>query len=389
MTRQPDLIDDLLARGADIDARRADGARPIQLTNGDYGYRGWRDVPAGVTVTPRQVLDHLRLRGAFCDICTAAAIGDLERVRALLDQDSTLANRPSDYVTYYAASGTPLRNASAGGHLSIVKLLLERGADPNLREEGIAPRGHALYSAAAQGHYDIAELLLEHGAYPNPEVESSADALTRAMERNDERMVRLLASYGAARSLHMLGYYGDVVTAAAMLAARPELADDPAALENAASEGHEAFVRLLLRVRPDLATRIAVGVAASGPQSGPRPRELVELLFAHGMNPNFQTWLGITPLHRFAERGDLESANLFLDHGADPDIRDEEYRSTPLGWAARNGQTRMARLLLERGAASALPDDPPWASPLVWARRRGHLDIVNLLQSSSSGTRDP
>jgi hypothetical protein len=39
MTRQLDAIDELLARGADINAQRMDGARPIHLTNGDY-YRG-------------------------------------------------------------------------------------------------------------------------------------------------------------------------------------------------------------------------------------------------------------------------------------------------------------------------------------------------------------
>src|SRR5438132_13955507 len=36
MTRQLDMIDALLARGADINARRPDGAAPIQLSNGDY-----------------------------------------------------------------------------------------------------------------------------------------------------------------------------------------------------------------------------------------------------------------------------------------------------------------------------------------------------------------
>jgi hypothetical protein len=36
MTRQVEIIDELLARGADIEAVRSDGARPIQLTNGDY-----------------------------------------------------------------------------------------------------------------------------------------------------------------------------------------------------------------------------------------------------------------------------------------------------------------------------------------------------------------
>ena len=47
-------------------------------------------------------------------------------MRALLDEDPTLANRPSDYVTYYACSGTPLRNAAGGGHRAVVELLLER-----------------------------------------------------------------------------------------------------------------------------------------------------------------------------------------------------------------------------------------------------------------------
>jgi len=197
MTRQIDVIDELLSRGADINARRQDGAHPIQLTNGDYGYRGWRDVPKHVVTTPADVLAHLRARGANCDICTAAYIGDLERVRELLDEDPSLANRPADYITYYAGSGTPLQNAAGGGHMEIVKLLLERGADPNLPEEGIAPHGRALYSAVYNGHYEIASLLLERGAYSIPEVESSADVLSIAIMNLDKRMIELLASYGA------------------------------------------------------------------------------------------------------------------------------------------------------------------------------------------------
>jgi ankyrin repeat protein len=376
MTRQLDFIDELLARGADINAPRFDGARPIQLTNGDYHYRGWRDVPEDWPTTPGQVLTHLRTRGAYCDICTACHLGDLERVRELLDQDPSRANRVSEYVTYYLGSGAPLKNAAAQGHLEIVKLLLEHGADPNMREEGIAPNGHALYSAVANRHYKIAKLLLERGAYPNPEVESSADALSRAISNSDQQMIDLLCSYGAARGVHLLAYYGDVRTAAAVFAASSPLADDPAALANAAGQGHEAFVRLMLRYQPALPGRITFPNWLVGAKT----RELNELLFEHGMNPSQPDWLHVAPLHQFARRGDLENAALFIDHGADLHARDEDICSTPLGWAAKYGRKQMVEFLLQRGARPNLSDDPPWATPLAWATRRGHTAIVESLK---------
>jgi RNA polymerase sigma factor (sigma-70 family) len=391
MTRQPAIVDELLARGADIEATRADRARPIQLTNGDYHYRGWRDVPDDVVTTPEEMYRHMVARGAHVDIGMAAFSGDLARVRALLDEDVTRANRVDDYNSYYVGCGAPLRNAAGGGHIEIVKLLLERGADPNLPEEGIAPHGHALYSAVYHGHYDIARLLLEHGAYPNPEVESSAEAVWIAIRRGDIRMLALLASYGAVwnipieldgtleyqqivatglrRTVSVLAFYGDTATAEPLFAANAAVADDPQALTHAATRGHEAFVRLLLRYQPDLATRVTVT----------HPRELAKWLFQHGMDPNRPNWLRITPLHQFADRGQLDEAALFLDHGADVHAREEEHRSTPLAWAARAGHTRMVEFLLRRGARLSLPDDPPWATPKAWAQRRGHETIVQLL----------
>jgi ankyrin repeat protein len=372
MTRQIGVINELLARGADINAPRADGARPIQLTNGDYYYRGWRDVPL-TTTTPEDVRTHLLARGAYCDICTAADMGDLGRVRGLVDKDASLANRASDYVTYYPCSGTPLRNAAAEGHIEIVKLLLARGADPNLPEEGIAPQGHALYAAVAGGHFEIAKLLLERGANPSAAVESSADCLSRAITRGDQPMIELLASYGGVRSVEIMAYYGDVHTAAAVFAANPALADDPEALANAAAEGQDAFVRLMLRYQPRLPIRIACG--AKTPQ-------LSALLFEHGMTPSMPDWLGVTPLHRFAIKGDVDQAAIFIERGADLHARDEDLCSTPLGYAARFGKVHMVELLLARGAQPALPDDPPWARPMAWATRRGHAEVVELLRAT-------
>jgi hypothetical protein len=330
-------------------------------------------------------------RGADVDVWMAAVTGDLGRVRELIDRDPSLVNRVNDYNSYYAGCGSPLKNAAGAGHMEIVQLLLDRGADPNLPEEGIAPRGHALYAAVYHGHYDIARLLLEHGAYPNPPVESSADALWIAIRRGDSRMIELLASYGATweipnqldgaltyddivatgllRSVEVLGYYGDVATAAPLFASDPAVANDADALAGAAGNGHEEFVRLLLRYQPDLPKHVTIT----------RPRAMAELLFAQGMDPNRPNWMRITPLHQFADHGDIESAALFIRHGADVNARDDEHCSTPLGWAARSGQKRMVDFLLRSGAKPRLPDDPAWATPVAWAQRRGHEDIVRLL----------
>ncbi|HWB04914.1 MAG TPA: ankyrin repeat domain-containing protein [Verrucomicrobiales bacterium] len=376
MTRQPEVIDELVQRGADLNAKRTDGARPIQLTNGDYHFRGWRDVPKDHPVTPRMVLDHLRACGAECDLCTAAHIGDLERIRELLDADPSLANRPGDYESYYACSGTPIRNAAAAGHLEIVKMLLEHGADPNLPEEGIAPQGHALYSAAANGHHEVVKLLLAHGAHPNVAVESSADTLSRVIDNGDKVLVELLCSHGAARSVDLLAAHNDLQTAAAVFAANPSLADDPEALANAASAGHEGFVRLMLRYHPDLPKRVRFPFWSMGAKT----RELNELLFEHGMNANGDHWLRITPLHVFAQKGEIEKAGWFLDHGANLEARDDDICSRPLGWAARFGQKEMVEFLLARGAKVSDPGDPPWATPIAQAKRKGHGEVVEVLE---------
>lgn len=59
---------------------------------------------------------------------------------------------------------TPLLIAATNGHIAMVRLLLEHGADPNLRNyDGVT----ALHNAVYENQLDIVALLLEAGADPN------------------------------------------------------------------------------------------------------------------------------------------------------------------------------------------------------------------------------
>ena len=305
MTRQLDAIDELLRRGAGIDAQRMDRARPIHLTNGDYFYRGWRDVPEHWPVTAAQVLDHLKARGAFIDLPTACHTGDIDRVRELLRQDPSLANKVGEHEGYYAGAGAPLANAAAAGRMDIVQLLLDHGADPNLREEQFAPRGKALYSAVYHGHYDIAKLLLERGAFPNPPVESSGDALWISQEwRPDRRMEQLLRSFGATPTS---GHTGE---------------ERPAEAENwlRISPLHEAARRGDLR---QAETLLDAGADVTARDE-------------HACS---------TPLAWAAKFGQLEMVRFLLGRGVPKRLPDDPEWATPRAWAVRRGHEAIAQLL--------------------------------------------
>jgi len=87
-----------------------------------------------------------------------------------------------------------------------------------------------------------------------------------------------------------------------------------------------------------------------------------------------------TPLHHFASHGDIEGAAIYLEHGANIEAEDGEWRSTPLARAAEAGRTRMVEFLLRRGARVNPIGGPAWAKPIAWAERRGHTEIVELLR---------
>jgi uncharacterized protein len=91
------------------------------------------------------------------DIFEAAALGRVDRLRALLDQDAA-------QMTAVAPDGFhPLALAAYFTHASAVRLLLDRGADPNQAARN-ATQVRAIHAAVAANQPGIVEWLLDAGA---------------------------------------------------------------------------------------------------------------------------------------------------------------------------------------------------------------------------------
>lgn len=92
----------------------------------------------------------------------ACSGGEFETVKTLIEKDPTLANRITSDGEHC------LHLCALSGNADIVKLLLDVGADPDIRsnwDQGL--RMHPLAWNTFYGRYDIIELLLKAGADVN------------------------------------------------------------------------------------------------------------------------------------------------------------------------------------------------------------------------------
>jgi ankyrin repeat protein len=355
-----------------VDAIDAAGFQPIDYALWDGPFWGLR----GDFETARLLLS----RGAAYDLAIAAARGDLGRVRAALNEDARRINetRPS--------GKRPLSSAVEFGHHDIARMLLDRGADPNLPEGATAPRGAALHAAARAGSRSLVELLLAHGADPNGHIDSSGSATYAA--RTPELRALLFAHGGTldAFDLVFLGEDDEVVR---------RVVADPAAAHSGCGGVFTAACKLgkrdLLVQLLDAGARVPPVLTACRSYLMNEPG-MLRLLLASGMDPDLPNWQRATPLHDLCARDGrgrpqshrVECAGILLDAGATISARDDEYRSTPLAWAARADLSDMVELLLARGAPASLPDDAPWATPLAWAEKRGHRRVADILRTAGA-----
>jgi ankyrin repeat protein len=314
--RRPDIVNELLEKGAAADATDRDGMTCLM-----------RATEMGHVETMRLLLDDERASVDAVDpegrtaLLLAASQGRIAAVKLLLDAgaDPRLPDR---------RGRTALMAAETNEHAEIVELLRERGGAGDLRPA-------ELLTLAARGdHVRLAELV--DGA-PAVDLEVSDEA--------GNTPLALAAARGWTRSMEVLLKAG----------ARPDAANDDGdtPLMQAAQAGRRGAVKLLLRDK-GAARSLAAATNAGGEtallqaaEAGRGP--IAELLAAYTPEPDLGAE-GRTPLIELSHYGDVEAVTALLDAGADPNQQQVLYGKSPLMTATLAGRTEVVAKLRERGA---------------------------------------
>jgi ankyrin repeat protein len=337
----------------------------------------------------------------------AAANGSVQEAERVLDAHPGIINARGG-----RGHGTALHAAAVGGHLAVAELLLQRGADPTIRDVG--DYATALHWAAERGSLPLVKLLVEAGAdvigygdlhdwtvlgwamswKTRPELarylleQGAEHTLFTAIALGDLNAIRALATPESInkplvvferglRPLHMavLRNQPEAATLLLQLGADPQIPDldgltplDYAALRQwkelsqlmidagaelrlpaAVALGRSDVVRRALAADPDAFRPTGRWGNLIVRASGFATADVINALLDHGASVGVRVD-GRTPLHVAAWDDNVDAIQALVAHGAPLDARDDEHGGTPLGFAEHNGNHAAAAMLRELGA---------------------------------------
>lgn len=136
------------------------------------------------------VVDALLAAVPNLDVFDAAALGRLDRLAELVDDDPGQANA-------WSADGfTPVGLAAFFGQPEGVRYLIGRGADVHAVARN-PMRVQPLHAATAARSAESVRLILEAGADPDAQQQEGWTALMAARRHGDDEIIELLLAYGA------------------------------------------------------------------------------------------------------------------------------------------------------------------------------------------------
>lgn len=227
----------------------------------------------------------LRKAGAKIDGFTGAAIGDRKAVeKALRERPDFARERDSGLLTaLQCAAGSRLPGVDT---LTIARILLDAGADPNARTKSWSEEVTAAYFAAGTKSKEMFGLLLERGA-------DATDAVDHAVWGKHFDLAELALAHGAE-------------------------------LDRATANG-----------KPLLNDLIRWGQIPA-----------MTWMLKHGASPNIRDEYGWTAAHQAASRGNARMMKAVLDAGADLKRKDR-YGSTPVEVARSAKRDQLVAMMKE------------------------------------------
>ena len=354
------------------------------------------------------------LNSLFSALMLAALWGDLEIVRALLDNGALplAVNQYDENALMFAAES---------GHLEIVRLLLNYNINVNAVNHG---EESALSYAAKNGHYSVCQLLLQsrarldivsrlmplhtaaghgdaalcrlfiqHGADINQIDSYDASPLMYAVEEQQIPICKLLLKSGAninfrnsketilleaisTKNAELVEY---LLSQGAEVDGTPPSEKNLTPLTVAASTNQPDMVKLLLDSGALIDRRMKRGRTALWVACNFGCFEVIPLLLQRGANPNVTDFHGVSIIEVAVGLGDLETVKLLIQHGiALFSQRNDGYRALKL--AVEKGHVSIAHFLLKANVPADMVFDKQAPSLLILAMQSlSGNNLLNML----------
>ena len=402
---QTEIVDLLLKKGADINARDRTNGAPLSVGNSALILAAAMNHPDTVRLLMVQAKKPdimLREREGKTAFWFAVANENLDMAKLLFSAGSkinlpdkwgasvlttTVLHKKYDVLDFLVANGANINIMDGGGTPLIAAIGLKNKNQPVVlkylekfltfkpKVNLVAGDSSALHAASFLGFDDAVKLLLENGANIN--------LVAPASGRTPLHVAAIAKKVDTARYLMQEGAKREIVDKAGYtpLLAAVSLADPE--MVRALVEGG---ANMDMRSPSNLLTPLVMAAQNPDPFKHDTYMTIMEYLLDRKADVNFQASDGRTPLIAAAMCADqsqaLKKAALLLDRGAKPDLV-KHGGETALMLAAGRGHDKVVALLIDKGADVNVKNGAG-ESAMSYAKRSGKSAIVALLESTGA-----